>query len=185
MMEQEVQTYTAQWNHPNITSRAPQSHKVLLEFAHLSHNKQSRVRTWMRRMWFPDNPSIYFIIFFFNWGLTQFVCLSAANHHISHRVLPATAHPALPWWSRWLVRALAVPVNTHLKWQCHKCGVFEWPALPVWLFFFFFLYTFTVCTFIPSEEWQRFRQFMHNLSDQNWTLNFTLAWCSRALKSQP
>lgn len=64
MMEQEVQTYTAQWNHPSITSRAPQSYKVLLEFAHLSHNKQSRVRTWMRRMWFPDNPSIYFIIFF-------------------------------------------------------------------------------------------------------------------------
>lgn len=169
MMEQEVQTYTAQWNHPSITSRALQSHKVLLAFAHLSHNKQSRVRTWMRRMWFPDNPSIYLFFFFFNWGLTQFICLSAANHHISHRVLSATAHPALPWWSRWLVRALAVPVNTHLKWQCHKCGVFEWPALPV------------LCVHLSP----RFRQFMHNLSDQNWTLNFTLAWCSRALKSQP
>lgn len=170
----EVQT---NWNHPTITSRAPQAHKVL------TLQSQQAVRKWMRRMWFPDNPSMGCFFFFFYWGLTQLLCMLTANHHISHRELSTTTHPALPWWSHWLVRALAVSVNTHLKWQCHKCGGVRMTSSSCLTFFFVFFFKWlTVCKFIPPEEWQWFR---HNLSEQNWTLNFTLAWCSGAPKSQP
>lgn len=51
----EVQT---NWNHPTITSRAPQAHKAL------TLQSQQAVRKWMRRMWFPDNPSMGFFGFF-------------------------------------------------------------------------------------------------------------------------
>lgn len=88
-----------------------------------SINKQSE----NRRMWFPDNP---------NMALTEaWLSFSEINHRTFSCVLQMVTHPALPWRSHWLVLALVASVSTRLQWPRHRCGVLEWPALPVceWL----------------------------------------------------